>query len=199
MNNDYIVVDTETTGLPKKYGAKFANYNHISSYNSARLVQLCWARYDKDHNMVFIKNKYILPDNFNITNSNIHGITQEIALEKGIKIDIVLKEFSSDVQDVKYIVCHNIDFDYNIIKSELYRLCHNQTICNSILGVQHDICTLKAAFEMKKNKILKKADLGSVYNYFFKEAITGAHDANYDVINTGRIFKEMLNGGYIKV
>ena len=39
----YIVFDTETTGLPKKYNAPFTDTD-----NWPRMVQLAWIVYDED-------------------------------------------------------------------------------------------------------------------------------------------------------
>lgn len=194
MEGNYIVFDTETTGLPTRFGS---NYYYLNNYNGARLIQISWALFNKDHELQYSKNRYVLPNNFSINNSSFHGITNEIAKEKGELVDVVLSDFITDLSNAKYIICHNVDFDCNIIKSELYRICSNRTICDNVFKKCKLVCTLRAAFNMKKDKIITKANLGSVYSHFFNEEINGAHDALYDALNTAKIFKEMMICGYI--
>jgi DNA polymerase III epsilon subunit-like protein len=111
----------ETTGLPERctYGS-MPPYTELSSYDKARMIQICWAVYC-DKKLEKICNYYIKPNGFKINNSHIHGITDNICYQKGKKINDVLTELIKDISQVDYIVGHNISFDKNIICSELYR------------------------------------------------------------------------------
>jgi DNA polymerase-3 subunit alpha len=51
----------------------------------------------------------------------IHGITNEIAKEKGIEIEDVLKKFKEDLKDVDIIVTHNQSFHLKTIMAEFVR------------------------------------------------------------------------------
>jgi DNA polymerase III epsilon subunit-like protein len=52
---------------------------------------------------------------------NIHGITNEMSAKRGVDIDTVMSKFMVDIQLVDRIVAHNMNFDYNMIKAEIYR------------------------------------------------------------------------------
>ena len=85
----YLFIDTETTGLPKEYDAPYTDID-----NWPRLVQLAWIVYDYT-TIVVRKNFIIKPIGFTIPNAStkVHGITTKQALEKGQKVETILKEF----------------------------------------------------------------------------------------------------------
>ena len=114
----YLTFDSETTGLPKNFKAPISD-----SENWPRLVQLAWQINDEEGKLINNKSFLIKPDNFTIpyNSEKIHGISTQIALEKGIDLLIVLKDFKEDLKKCKYIIGHNINFDKNILGAEFYR------------------------------------------------------------------------------
>lgn len=52
---------------------------------------------------------------------NIHGITNEIAKEKGEDIEQTLNNFLKDISDVEIMVSHNIVFHLRTVQAELIR------------------------------------------------------------------------------
>lgn len=118
-----IVFDTETTGLPiRKDG--FNNYYDPSlthCYDNSRLVQLGYIVLDKDNKEIKRYTSIIRPHKFRIENSEIHGITHNMAENTGLEIIDVLATFFEDVKGCDTLVAHNIKFDYHIIMSEIYR------------------------------------------------------------------------------
>ena len=109
----YLTFDSETTGLPKNFKAPISD-----SENWPRLVQLAWQINDEEGQLINNKSFLIKPDNFTIpyNSEKIHGISTQIALEKGIDLLIVLKDFEKDLKKCKYIIGHNINFDKNILE-----------------------------------------------------------------------------------
>jgi DNA polymerase-3 subunit alpha len=91
----FLIFDTETTGLPKKWKAPITDFE-----NWPRLVQLAWQCHDLKGNLLFAKNHVIKPDGFTIPSDvvNIHGISNETAIEKGIPLKEALLDFSKDVE-----------------------------------------------------------------------------------------------------
>ena len=87
----YLFFDTETTGLPKKYDAPSSDLDNWS----CRLVQLPWIMKDENQTLLSQGDFIIKPEGFEIPkeSSNVHGITTEIALEKGKDLKKV-REFS---------------------------------------------------------------------------------------------------------
>mgnify|MGYP000918698227 CR=1 FL=1 len=71
-----IVLDTETTGLPKKWKAPLTDFE-----NWPRMVQIAWQCHDLKGKFLFAKNHVIIPDGYSIPKDveEIHGISTEIA------------------------------------------------------------------------------------------------------------------------
>jgi superfamily I DNA/RNA helicase len=178
-----IIFDTETSGLFKRG----AHYKKLEEFDKARLVSISWilARGDS-----IVEQSYFIikPDNFEISQEsiNIHGISQSMALEQGQDVKYVLDKFMETIKknNVHAIVAHNIQFDENIIKSELYRykMVKELDVFNSI----NKICTMqKGRILMKVKKFPKLAEL---YRYLYGEDIVNAHDALYDTLFCFRCF-----------
>jgi DNA polymerase III epsilon subunit-like protein len=111
-----LIVDIETTGLPANFKGK---YTDLKVYNPSRIVQLSFIKTDfKDF---YKEYDYIIKrDGFEITNSHIHGITNEISDKEGVEIEMALRDFLEAARNTT-IYTHNANFDITIIKSELYR------------------------------------------------------------------------------
>lgn len=192
----YLIFDTETTGLPEQINfTTFRKYSNLKAYENARLIQLCWAVYNSDDSLEDIKDFYVKPVGFKIQNTHIHGITHQIA-DKGYTIKYVLDKFMKVLirEDIKYIVCHNTAFDINIILSELYRITRKEY---DIFSNKQIVCTLIHARKMKDQGLISNAKLGTVFNHFFGNDMENAHNAQYDVLNTGKIFSKMRESGIV--
>ena len=115
-----LVFDTETTGLPKK-----RNQSLFNTEDWPYIVQISLVVYDvADSSIVSINDNIIrLPDNITVPedSTKIHGITNEIMLEKGENIKKILKMFLMDCANSNLIVAHNIQFDENVIAVETIR------------------------------------------------------------------------------
>lgn len=117
-----IVIDTETNGLPVTKG--FNDYyepTELQHYSNARIIEIGYIIYDLEGNTLAKREFMIKPDNFNITNSNIHGITFEMANATGISMLDALDILEVDMLDVILFVAHNVQFDLNIIMAECIR------------------------------------------------------------------------------
>ena len=57
----YLIFDTETTGLPKKWNAPISD-----SENWPRCVQLAWQLHDKNGKLISHQSSIIKPDGFDI-------------------------------------------------------------------------------------------------------------------------------------
>lgn len=118
-----IILDTETSGLP--ITKKFGQYYHpslLNYYDSSRIIEIGYIVFFSNKEL-FRRSFIIKPNGFTITNENIHGITNKFATEKGHNIVDILKILECDLCDVNTIVCHNVNFDLNVLLSECYR--HN--------------------------------------------------------------------------
>ena len=185
----YLTFDSETTGLPKNFKAPISD-----SENWPRLVQLAWQINDKEGKLINNKSFLIKPDNFTIpyNSEKIHGISTQIALEKGISLIIALKDFEEDLKKCKYIIGHNINFDKNILGAEFYRKNIESNLLNKISidtgHISKQYCNLKGGF----GGGLKMPKLIELYEILFGKKFSDAHDAAYDVNATAKSFFYLL-------
>lgn len=179
--------DTETTGVPKNYNAPISDTN-----NYPRLVQLAYIITDDKGNVLATKDFIIKPNGFIIpeTAAKIHGITTEIADEKGNDLAIVLNEFLVDINSVDILVAHNYNFDSKIVGCEFYR--------NGLeMPNKDNICTMLATTDLLKlpNKngyaSFKWTTLQEVYNFCFGKSFEKAHNALADITATKECFFEL--------
>ncbi len=187
----FLIFDTETTGLPKKWKAPLTDFD-----NWPRMVQLAWQCHDLEGNFLFAKNHVIKPEGYSIPKdaTDIHGITNEIANEKGVSLKEALIDFVEDVKKAKSIIGHNIEFDINVVGSELLR-CGMQEImttaprfCTKIESTQ--FCAIK-----NKSGGLKSPTLTELHLKLFEKPFPEAHNAAADVEATSRCFLELVRVG----
>ena len=89
----YLIFDTETTGLPKKWNAPVTD-----SDNWPRCIQLAWQLHDKSGKLTSSNSFLIKPDNFDIPfeSEKVHGISTALALKDGLILTDVIKNFLVD-------------------------------------------------------------------------------------------------------
>ena len=77
----YLIFDTETTGLPKRWNAPITDVD-----NWPRCIQIAWQLHDELGNCIEHQDYLIRPDGFNIPYDaeKIHGISTELATEQGL-------------------------------------------------------------------------------------------------------------------
>lgn len=188
-NNRYIVIDTETTGLPQSMSfGVYPEYTDLEKYKNARMIQICWAIYN-NNKLEELQNYIIKPQGFEITNSHIHGITNKMA-QKGDTCKDVLEKLCLSLNKVKHVVGHNIKFDINIILSELYRNKMYNTITK--LQEKKTVCTMMSSISLKVDGLLKVPKLINLYKFLFGKEFQNQHNAKYDVLATGEIFHELM-------
>lgn len=180
----YLVIDTETIGLPIRKG--FNNYYSFKDnekYNPSRMVQIAWKILDKNFNHIKTENFIVKRDNFSIDNYSFHGVTNEISDEKGVFLDFIYKKLYKDLFKCQFLVAHNMAFDSNIILNHAYRINNFKFIIrwNSL----EKICTMQKGKYILKivNKFgnYKSPSLMELYKYFYKEEFKNAHNALFDV------------------
>lgn len=119
---------------------------------------------------------------------DIHGITQEIAEERGIPLGDALALFDAMAERATTAVCHNTGFDFVAVEAEFHRLgwTHNlpeKRICTMRSTTQ--LCELPGKFGFKWPQ------LQELHQFLFGEGFDGAHDALNDVRATARCFREL--------
>jgi DNA polymerase-3 subunit epsilon len=171
-----IFIDTETTGLPIMIGYNRYNpYYQLEYYNTSRIIELGYMVYDSNNNKIKEFNKLIKPNNFEITNSDIHGITNEQAMNEGIDIIDALTELEEDLKNADTLIAHNINFDLNIILSEASR-----AKCTKLVESLHKKVK-KCTFKLAQNIYKKNFRLVNLYSHLFNKEIIQEHRALSDV------------------
>ena len=187
----YLFFDTETIGLPKDWNAPADQF--------PRLVQLAWQEYDENGKLTHEHDFIIKPDRFTIPEdaSKVHGITTEIALEKGHDLTGVMSIFKTYLDANKYLIGHNLSFDRKIIRGELIRC-----------GIEYDssekvkICTMHSSTQYCKlegKRGYKWPKLQELHKVLFGEEFKDAHDAMADIRATAKCFWELKRLEVIKL
>lgn len=189
----FLIFDTETTGLPKKWKAPLTDFD-----NWPRMVQLAWQCHDLEGNFLFAKNHVIIPEGYTIPNDvvEVHGISTEVAKEKGIPLKDALIDFVDDVKQAKFIIGHNVEFDINIVGSELLR-CEMEEIMTSAPKICTKIESTEFCGIRNKSGGIKAPTLTELHLKLFNAPFPEAHNAAADVEATSRCFLELVRVGGI--
>ena len=78
----YLILDTETNGLPDLTGltyGSYPDYKDLNKYNNARIIQLSYMICDNNLEEKELIDHIIYAENFEINNSEFHNITTEIS------------------------------------------------------------------------------------------------------------------------
>ena len=188
--------DVQTIGFPDMKSDYNQNkvYTQLDKFHSARMIKISWLVSDQKGNKLLAKDFIIKPDNFEITNSDIHGITMEKATNLGKPISEVASQLEEDTKNINLLVAHNFKFHFNILCSELYRYEYYKMI--DTLQKMKSICTaeqtkellkmpLKSTYYIEKYKMPKLEEL---YKHCFKEKMLKSKDSKEIVNSLSKIF-----------
>jgi DNA polymerase III epsilon subunit-like protein len=191
-----LFLDLETNGLPEKISFhKYYDYKQTDKYDNSRIISICMYLYDNDENLIEKFYTLIKPNNFEIKNSEIHGLTNEKLLSEGKEWNEIIDKIEKMIKKSRLIIGHNINFDKNILCSELYRnnyqstafiFFQKETYCTMING--KNITKIESKYDYKYPK------LSELYKHFFKEEIENHHNAEYDVINCAKCYFKIIKG-----
>jgi DNA polymerase-3 subunit alpha len=190
----FLIIDTETTGLPEKYDAPVSDVD-----NWPRLVQLAWQLYDSKGELIGSEDYIVKPEGFTIPYNaqKVHGISTERALEKGKDLNFVLGEFAGAVERSSFIIGHNIDFDKSIIGAEYVRTkIPNQLFEKTSICTKEESTGYCAIPDIRGDKY-KWPTLAELYRKLFNADLQEAHNASADVAATARCFFELLRNSVI--
>ena len=186
----YLIFDTETTGLPKRWDAPITDTS-----NWPRCVQVAWQLHDEMGRLVEHQDYLINPDGFNIPYDaeRIHGISTELAQANGVSLQDVLEKFNQALSKAKFIVGQNVTFDVNIMGCEFHRFEMDSPL--SKMRVL-DTCTEVSASLLQlpggRGGKFKLPTLTELHQYLFNKPFSEAHNATADVEATTRCFLEMV-------
>ena len=186
----YLIFDTETTGLPKRWDAPITD-----SDNWPRCIQIAWQLHDDLGNLIEHQDYLVKPEGFNIPYDaeRIHGISTELAQAQGATLTEVLAKFNSALSKTKFIVGQNLGFDINIMGAEFHRMgVSSQMSSMKVL----DTCTEVTASLLKlpggRGGRFKLPTLTELHQFLFNKPFSEAHNATADVEATTRCFFELI-------
>ncbi len=186
----YLIFDTETTGLPKRWDAPITDTD-----NWPRCIQMAWQLHDALGNCIEHQDYLVQPDGFNIPYDaeKIHGISTELAQEQGVPLTTVLEKFNEALSKTKFIVGQNLKFDLNIMGAEFVRAA----IANPLQELPVlDTCTEQTASLCQipggRYGKFKLPTLTELHDYLFNVPFDEAHNATADVEATTRCFLELI-------
>lgn len=189
----YLIFDTETTGLPRNFKAPISDVE-----NWPRVIQLAWQLHDEEGKLVEHQDFLIEPEGFNIPygSESIHGISTELAIQKGHKLLEVIDAFSVAVKKADFIVGHNVNFDVNVLGCEFFRNQKNTDwteipVLNTCTEKTATLCQIKGG----KGGKFKLPSLSELHLKLFGESFGEAHNATADVEATTRCFLELIRFG----
>lgn len=193
-SGNIVIFDTETNGFPKDWNASL-----YDTENWSRVVSIAWNKISPSGQLLLSKYYLIKPDDYSIEEeaTSIHGISTEIAKAKGVNIKYAIEDFNSDISDCRYLVAHNIEFDYPIVFAEYCRL----NMSTTTLGALKQICTMKTSTDFCKipsAKGYKYPKLNELHQKLFSTSIQVTHNAQADAEATMKCLKELYNKKIIR-
>ncbi len=178
--------DTETTGTPTDWNAPPEEW--------PRLVQLGYivTTPDGEHE-IHRGNKIVKPNGFKIPSEaeSVHGISTEKAQNEGSELKDVMSSFKKWIEFSGLIVCHNFEFDSNVVNGESSRLWNEYITTDT-----PSICTMKSQEvnqEFMPGKGSKWPKLQELHEEIFDERFDGAHDAMKDIEATANCFFHLFS------
>ena len=199
-----LVIDVETTGLPKKRGAPATDVD-----NWPHPVQIAWILFKCSHaghpgRILTRQSRLIHPDGWMIPReaSDIHGIPHEMAVAEGLPLEEVMSEVQKVASSADAVCCHNTAFDIPVLISAAIRagiapadqaIPKKPTICTMEIGKQ--ICGIIKEYTGKHGTFrkLKPPRLAELYLHMFgKEFVGRLHDASEDCRATVEILDVIM-------
>lgn len=201
----FLILDTETTGkLPK--GATFRD-THLTP----RIIQISWRVVDIEFKVISDHTYLIKPDGWEVPSVEMfmiqgmsaekaqkeakfwidNGFTQKQNEEEGLPIEEVFKILIKDMDLCNFFVAHNINFDYPVLASEMYRYKVKAT------RKPLKICTMLSTVGYVKKPAkfgggYKWPTLTELHQMLFGKGFDDAHDASSDVSATLACFERCV-------
>ena len=186
----YLIFDTETTGLPKRWDAPITDTD-----NWPRCIQIAWQLHDEMGNCIEHQDYLVQPEGFNIPYDaeKIHGISTELAQQQGVLLSEVLEKFNVALSKTKFVVGQNVKFDLNIMGAEFVR----ESVENPLQELPVlDTCTEHTAELCQipggRYGKFKLPTLTELHQFLFNQPFAEAHNATADVEATTRCFLELI-------
>ncbi len=185
--------DTETTGVPLNYSLPPTVVD-----NWPRVVQLGFALYTEEGELLECYNMVIRPDGWSISPEaeKVHGISLSRAEMEGIAIADALQIFADAIAKADLLVAHNLNFDYNVLAAEFIRAKKSAQKKPKMCTMLNTTSLLK--LPGKRVGSYKWPKLEELHRWLFNgQTFDGAHDALSDVLATAKCYFELHRKGIL--
>lgn len=182
----YLFMDCETNGKITDYKASFKEVDKFP-----RITQFAWALYNSEGLLFKSFQSLIKPEGWTIPNDQFfidNNMSTERCEKGGKPIEPILKDFLIEINNCKYLLAHNMNFDLPVTASEMFRLkLQSENKPEKICTMQSstDICKIAGKYGHKW------PSLQELHNFLFNCDFQGAHDALDDVKATAKCFFEL--------
>ena len=190
MTNYLLFIDTETSGIPRKWNSPKENQK-----DWPYILQISWIIYTQLGSHVKTENHYINTGNIKINKESqrIHGITLELLKEVGKERKDVINLLKSDLLEFQpMVIGHFLEFDHKMLDVGF----HRAGIENIVKNLSH-FCTMKVTFNLDFMNPGRYLRLPELYKYLFKKEQMNQHDAKCDAQATADCFFELVKRGVI--
>ncbi|MGN7758217.1 3'-5' exonuclease [Chryseobacterium sp. 22532] len=190
MKKYLLFIDTETTGIPKRWNLP---YSETDNWPSA--VQVAWILYDEAGNKIKWENFYIYDENLKISAQSVkvHGITKTFLSKNGQNRKLVLEKLSQDIQQYQPLITgHFTEFDIHTLSCDYYRAGLENPFQKSYF-----YCTMLKSKGYAFNPETDYFRLPQLYEFLFNEKMERSHDAVTDAEMTAKCFFEIRSRGEI--
>ncbi|REC79233.1 3'-5' exonuclease [Chryseobacterium elymi] len=190
MKKYLLFIDTETTGIPKRWNLP---YSETENWPSA--IQVSWIIYDENGREVKRTNCYIDVDDLKISAKSfkIHGITREFLSKNGQVRSFVLEKLSADIQKYQpLIIGHFTEFDIHTLSCDFHRAGLENPFQQSRF-----YCTMLKSKDYILNPNVIYLRLNQLFEFLFNKKMERSHNAMIDAEMTAKCFFEIRLRGEI--
>ncbi|ADY51642.1 Exonuclease RNase T and DNA polymerase III [Pseudopedobacter saltans DSM 12145] len=190
---DYLLfIDTETSGLPKRWDLPYTN-----NLNWPYALQISWIIYHPDGTEIKRENYFINENDVTISKDSIkiHGITEDFLKSHGKKRKDILRKLAYDIKKFDpLIIGHFVELDIHVLSVDYLRA----RIKNPFKG-RNFFCTMLKSHDFSKNPRIKFLKLSELFEYLFDKHPADLHNAEKDAEHAADCFFELLKRGQITI
>ena len=190
MTEYLLFIDTETSGLPKKW-----NKPYDVQGNWPFAIQIAWLVYTNNGELVEERNFYIQHESICIEPlaQKIHGITKEFLTKNGVAKEEVLVLLAKHIETYQPLVIgHFLELDFHVLNAEYFRA----GMQSPFMSRKH-FCTMLGTKHLVRNPAHNYLRVDDLYVILFSQVLQHQHNALVDAKATGECFFKLRQRGDI--
>ncbi|SNC61247.1 DNA polymerase-3 subunit epsilon [Hymenobacter gelipurpurascens] len=188
MREFLLFVDTETTGLPLRWDAPYAEERYWP-----HIAQLAWGIYTPAGELIKSESHYLRvpPGTMQDSALAIHGLTSSFLQEQGEEPHAVLERLHTDLLAYNpLVVGHYLQLDFHVVGSGFHRVG-----LSNPLEELPTFCTMQLTHGVPAPLGRRHLRLGELFEKLFQRPMERQHDAWADAQATAQCFFELQRRG----